>query len=213
MWFYLLLILLNQIEGDAKCNITSRCTRQRTRCPFVCMLAGSHFRTQIASTCTASERGVRQRIVLDQNLVSIKLIKRLLSIIFVLGLVGCGPGLQDGSTKITGDVYLNSRHVLGDSLVLRISKGHSRELVDEHVIALQVIGSSLGVARYPVNHRDPDYETTQDCEFYLIDIEEIKAESSMTHKEFYQLVDRRNLEINLIPNTLKYGHLCKEISR
>ena len=41
-------------------NLTIRCTRQRTRCRFVCMLASSHFRTQIASTCTASERDVSQ---------------------------------------------------------------------------------------------------------------------------------------------------------
>ena len=42
-----------------KMHITSACSRQRTRCPFVCMLAGSHFRTQMANTCTAADAGVR----------------------------------------------------------------------------------------------------------------------------------------------------------
>ena len=41
-----------------KMHITSACSRQRTRCPFVCMLAGSHFRTQMANTCTAADAGV-----------------------------------------------------------------------------------------------------------------------------------------------------------
>ena len=45
---------------EMKIHITSACSRQRTRCPFVCMLAGSHFRTQMANTCTAADAGVMQ---------------------------------------------------------------------------------------------------------------------------------------------------------
>ena len=35
-----------------------RADRQRTRCPFVCMFASSHFRTQIAPTYNAVDWGV-----------------------------------------------------------------------------------------------------------------------------------------------------------
>ena len=44
--------------SGSKNALTIACSRQRTRCPFVCMLASSHFRTQTAITCTAADAGV-----------------------------------------------------------------------------------------------------------------------------------------------------------
>jgi len=141
------------------------------------------------------------------------LIKKSLKILLLGLLVGCGPGLQDGSTKVTGDIYLFSRHVLGDSLLLKISKGHSQTLVEEHVIAYKLVGSRLGVAQYPVDFRNPDYEIIHDCVFYLININNNNKQGPLTHSEFYLDVDRQNLGINLFANTGKYSHLCKKISR
>ena len=52
-----------QLHGtmDREARITSACSRQRTRCPFVCILASSYFRTQMANTCTATDAGVKQQ--------------------------------------------------------------------------------------------------------------------------------------------------------
>ena len=39
--------------------LTIACSRQRTRCPFVCSSLRSLYRTQMVNTCTAADAGVQ----------------------------------------------------------------------------------------------------------------------------------------------------------
>jgi len=42
-------------------RLTNRCSGHRTRCPIVCSSLRSLYRTQLANTCNAADRGVRQK--------------------------------------------------------------------------------------------------------------------------------------------------------
>jgi len=43
----------------ARAHLTNRCSGHRTRCPIVCSSLRSLYRTQSASACNATDRGVR----------------------------------------------------------------------------------------------------------------------------------------------------------